>query len=1133
MNTLPIPNKNAHMKHTHTLLVFLFLTYALQAQNWKAHMADPRHNFYSTQKEFYKDLKKKEKELRREQRWAGLSRQEKAAQEQELPGYEVFKRWENFMEPRVYPSGDVRQVTRAWEEYQQYTQQNAQRVSTNPSVLSSTWQAVGPFGDPSGGNAGRVNAVRFNAAAPGHLWAATPDGGVWSTTNNGAAWSTTTDQLAVLGSSDIAIDPINPQIMYLATGDGDAGDSYSLGVFKSTDGGATWQATGLSWPVSQRTKIYSLLINPKNRNVLLAATTLGIYRSANAGLTWTVVGASGVKVTDMEFKPNDTTTVYAVSTDFYKSTDGGITFSIVTNGLPANTAVDRLAIAVTPANPAYVYVVGSDVNNDGFQGFYQSTDGGATFTLKTTTPNLLGWASAGNDSGGQGWYTLSIAASPTNATEVVVGGVNIWHTTTAGTSWNLFGQWTGSGAPYVHADIHDLVYLSGTQLFASTDGGVFSTSNNGTSWAAINGNMNIAEIYKMGLSKTTANMAITGHQDNGTNIYSGGWNQTLGGDGMACFVDWSNDQVMYGEQYNGSFNRTTDGGLSWNGITTGLSGSGAWVTPWHQDPLTANTIYGGYQQMFKSTNNGTAWTQMGTLPGTAQVNEFASAPSNAQVMYVIQGNTLVKTVNGGTNWTDVTGSLPVGSARIKHVTVSDRNPNRVWVTFSGYSNGNKVYMSVDGGTTWNNYSTGIPNLPANCITYWNGTKDALYLGCDIGIYYRDSTMTSWVSYNTGLPNVSVADLQIFYPLGKIRAATFGRGVWEADLYNNGTLAPIANFVSDKNLICPGTTVVYSDMSSFAPTTWSWTFPGGTPASSAAQNPSVVYNTSGTYNVTLTASNANGTNTSTKSVYINVAASVTLPLSEGFQGAGFPPPNWQNYDAGNDNLTWVRNASVGKGSTACMFYDNYNKNASGTRDQLRSPLIAVDAQHNKVYFDVAFAPYDNVYSDSLAVLVSTDCGTTFTQLYLKGGASLATAPAQTGSLFVPTAAQWRTDTVSLVPYIGIPNVMVAFENRGHNGQALYIDNINITNVISSGIQNQVLAGALAVYPNPFTDKLTLAFASGAEPKTISILDARGRQVYSATVSADKAELDLAGLDKGIYLIRVTTNDQVLLRKVVKK
>ncbi len=1005
---------------------------------------DPNENFYVTQKRFnnyFDKYLKKNGQIK-----TGAKDKLGSEEEEELRGFELYKRWEDFMAPRVYPSGNKTEASRAYEEYQKYLLQNAAqqqggggKYGGSNSTQSNVWKCIGPFGDLNNANAGRCNTVRFDPVNPNSLWVNTPDGGLWNTTNKGNTFYNTTDNLSVIGTSDVCFDPTNAQIIYLAMGDADAGDSYSSGVLKSTNGGATWNPTGLAWTVNQGRTIPRLLINPLNKNEIWAATSVGLYRTTNAGANWSLAFGGGTSFKDIEYKPGDTTTIYlCASGNFYQSTNSGTTFNTITSGLPTAGSCNRLAIAVTPANPNVVYVVGSASSNSGFYGFYQSTNSGTSFTQKATTPNLLGWASAGNDAGGQGWYTLSIAASPTNSLEVVVGGVNIWRTLNGGTNWALFAHWTASGAPYVHADIHDLVYKNGTTLYECSDGGLFYTTNGGTSQASLNGNMAIAEIYRMCGSGSTYSMAITGHQDNGTNKFTGNWNGSMGGDGMDCFIDRTNDNVMYGEQYNGSFNRSTNGGANWAGITSGLTGSGAWVTPWHQDPQVANTIYGGRQEMFKSTNQGTNWAQIGTMGGGGQVVEFAVAPSNPQYIYVIKGNTLYKTTNGGGTWSNTTGTLPTGSAQMTNLAIEEVDPNSVWVTFSGYSTGNKVYKTIDGGATWVNYSTGLPNLPTNCIVYQSGTKDVVYVGCDVGVYYRDSLAASWTAYNTGLPNVSVRDLDIFYPLGKLRAATFGRSVWEADLFNPGTLAPKANFYADKVFVCPGGTSNFFDLSTFGPTSWSWTFQGGTPATSTAQNPSVIYNTAGTYSVALTATNANGNSSMTKLLYITVTPTTNLPLVEGFQGT-FPQVNWQNFDSGTDAMVWKKCTWTGKGSTNCMVYDNLNWNTPNTYDEMRTTKLNLTTFSTvKMTMDVAYARYDPTYSDSLAVLVSSDCGVTYNQVYLKGGTTLATAPDLTTSGFTPTAVQWRSDTVNLSAYAGMGNVMVSFQNRGHYGQYLYLD-----------------------------------------------------------------------------------------------
>lgn len=1031
------------MKHLYKSFCIALVTLIASpafSQTWTEMMEDPDVNFYTLQQEF-------------NQYWANRPIEKGK-------GWKQFKRYEYFMEPRVYPSGNRTQASRAWEEYQEY-------ISTMPVSTPETanWTPLGPT-VPSGGGAGRINFVRFDPNNTSIIYVGSPAGGLWKSTNGGNSWSTGTDALSVIGCTDIAIDPTNTNILYLATGDGDAADTYSIGVLKSTDGGITWNTTGLTWTVNQGRRISRLIIDPSNSSNLIAGTSNGIYRSTDAGATWTQVSTtSGIK--DVEFKPGNSSTVYACSDRFLKSTNGGATWTTITSGLPATSAVDRMAIAVTPANAAYVYILAGDQSSSGFYGIYRSTDSGTTFSTRATTPNLMGWSSTGNDSGGQSWYDLAIAASPTNADVVIVGGVNIWRSSNGGTSWTINGHWTGNGAPYVHADIHDLIFLpgSGTTYFSGNDGGVFKTTNSGGAWSDISNNLQIAQMYRLGMSTSNASLVLTGHQDNGTNRLNGtAWSEVIGGDGMECFVDHSNNNVMYGELYYGDFHRSTNGGNSWTNIVSGLTGNSGWVTPWCQDPVTANTLYAGYNQVFKSTNQGTSWSQIGTISGSGNIVALKVAPSNTQVIYAARSTSIYKTTNGGGTWTAITGTLPVASAAITYIEVDPLDENNIWVTFSGYSSSNKVFVSTNGGSSWTNYSTGLPNLPVNCIVYQSNTSDGVYVGTDVGVYYRDASYSSWQPFMTGLPNVIVNELEIYYATGKIRAATFGRGLWESDLFSAGSMAPVANFTANATNICPNMTVQFTDQSSLNPTSWSWSFPGGTPATSTAQNPSVTYASAGTYNVTLTVTNANGNDSEVKSSYITVSGTQTLPLVEGFENATFLPANWVMEDAGMDNITWERNTSVGgfSASAACAYFDNYSNDVSGLRDEMLTPKYDLSSLSTcTLTFDVAYARYNATYSDTLAALISTDCGTTWTQIYMKGGTTLATRPDLTTGAFVPTSTQWRTETINLNTYAGQGNVLVKFQNRGRYGQMLYLDNINIQGTTATLPNAAFTAGATSI------------------------------------------------------------------------
>ncbi len=1102
-------------------LILFSLTLALtvsvktaHSQTWVEKMQDPTVNFYDVQKSFNDYYKNTEKKHRKEEARERKEMEKKMAklktpllpvkggstllpgekEEEELAGgWEIYKRWESYMTPRLYPSGDRSVMINAWNEYLDNFYSGAASGTRaagpgTPTVMAANWTLIGPTTSiPSGGGgAGRVNFIRFDPLVSTTYYCGSPGGGLWKSTNSGVTWTTGTDALAVIGTTDIAIHPTNPLIQYLATGDGEAQDTYSIGVLKTTDGGTTWLPTGLSWLVTQGRTISRLLINPQNPNTIFAATSNGVYRSRNAGAAWTQIATAVANIKDIEFRPTDTTTVYATSTTlFYKSTNGGTTFATTSTGLPAAASVSRLSVAVTAANSAYVYVLAANTAY-GYQGLYRSTDNGATFTTRSTTPNILGYSATGATAGGQGWYDLALAVSPLVADQVMVGGVNIWRSTNGGTSWTLNAEWTGSGAPYVHADIHAIEFLpgSGTTIFAGCDGGFFRTTTSGTAWTDLSNGLQISQAYRIGLSTTNANLLNTGWQDNGTARWTGtaAWTRPLGGDGMECLIDWSNANIQYGELYYGDIRKTTTAGnytttiVSSGGAAGTVNEDGDWVTPYCEAPTNAATLFVGKSQVFKSTNSGATWAQVGTISGgTGSLIAIANAASNINYIYAAKINRFYACTTGAA-FVDRTAGLPTASASISYIAIDPLNANRVWVTFSGYSAANKVWYSADAGVTWSNYSTGLPNLPANCIVYQGSSvNDPLYVGTDVGVYYRDNTSGSWAAYNTGLPNVSVRELEIQYTASKLRAATFGRSIWQSDLASPGTSPPVADFTANRTNICVGDCINFTDISSGSPTSWSWTFTGGTPATSTLQNPTnICYNTAGTYQVVLTATNINGSDGETKVGYITVSSPIALPLVEGFQ-ATFIPPGWQliNPDA---DFAWTQSTACGGfgASTQSASMDNLTPATStaGYLDEMITPKYNFTGVSTaNMTFDVAYCRYDATYFDSLIVFVSTNCGATWARVYAKGSTVLATAPDNNSTVFVPTAAQWRTENVSMTPYAGQANVMVKFQNKSGWGQMLYLDNINITGtgapvasvvIAQTAGTNPMCAGASATF-----------------------------------------------------------------------
>lgn len=1086
-------------------LIVCSMSFSLLAQDYPEMMRD-RANLFDTKNKF-------------NEIWKGKSYERGK-------GWKQFKRWEAFWTPRLYPSGNFTDPSIVYKEALKY---NAS-YSHEKNALGS-WTNLGPFSTPQGGGNGRLNFISFHPTAQNNIWVGAGGGGLWKSTNSGTGWSTNTDLLGALGMADCIVDPVDNNIMYLATGDADASDTYSVGVMKSTDAGLTWNTTGLDWSVQQNFMVSKLAISTLNHNVIYAAAQNGFFRSTDGAFSWQKLKTGNFR--DMELKPDDPNTIYLASqTGVFKSTNGGTTFVTMNTGI-TTASVNRIAIAVTPANPQFLYILASATDYS-FLGLWFTEDAGITFSQKSSSPNLLTWDASGNGSGGQGWYDLALAVSPSNANTVFVGGINIWRSTNKGSSWSCVAHWYGqNGLPTVHADIHDLRFspFNSQTIYACTDGGLFRSTNNGTAWSDLSSGLAITQIYRIGVDPSDNTKLLAGNQDNGTNRYLNGvWKQVLGGDGMDCIT---RGNTMFGSLYYGDFSKSTNGGNNFSSITVTSTETGAWVTPIVVDPTNSQTFYVGYNNIWKSTNTGSSWQKISDfiVSDAEKVDVIAVAPSNHNYIYMSKLSAIYVTTNGGSGnlWTNITGSLPTLS--ITSITVDPLNAQRVWITMSGYSAGSKVFYSSDNGVNWTNVSGSLPNIPANSSVYQNNTDDAIYIGTDMGVFYKNAALPDWIPYNGGMPNVIVNDLEIVYTTNMLRAATYGRGVWETPLFDFANRLPLVDFVSDRTMACKGATIQFTDSTMFMPISWLWEFEGGIPATSNLQNPSVTYNNSGSFNVKLTATNANGQAETLKSGLINVH-STSAPLTEDFE----------QMQTSLSRFSLVKNeksnAFVSTGDPLNTTHFLVLEGGSSYIDYA-APSIETAFVSNPTYFSGASLCIDALMLPT--VMLQFDYKQQYESSNSYSNFRVTANGIQIAGVFQPSGAstQWQTLNIDLSSYAG-SEFELSFESNNRStfnhilqnrGNATLIDNINISEINS--VTNSLLDNIISIYPNPTEKDFSITTKILQKISKIKVLNSFGATVdFEYLQNNQNTTIDCSTWPSGIYFIQVVFSNNSFVKRLIK-
>jgi hypothetical protein len=749
-----------------------------------------------------------------------------------------FDRWLWYWRQHTDENGYLVSPVKTQQEWSKYQKQSAAK-STAQSIAN--WVFQGPTSSAGGNNGlGRINAIEFDPVDSNTYWVCSAGGGLWKTTNDGGSWTCLTENLAVLGTSDIDVNPLNPNTLYLCTGDRDHSDTYSIGVMKSTDGGQSWKTAGISWNTSQYRLANCLVINQADTNSLTLAASDGIYKSYDGGTNWSNVQAGHFK--QVLYHPTDTSILYATKyndgngdAEIFRSANGGANWTTVTSF----THTRRITVAVTPAN---VSVVKAIVVNDSntMEGIYSSKDTGNTFAKiygSGCNTDIIGVTNSMAKGCGskQGWYDLPLAISPLDTAKVYGGGVSGFYSTDGGKTWNIMNQWkqTLTGIPVVHADKHMMAFnkLTPTKFYECNDGGVYKARNPSpaATWTDISNGMATTQFYRNAVADNTT-FVLAGAQDNGTKRLQGGvWANVGGGDGMDCHIDYTDSTTYYTATQYGKLTRVTSSGST---SITPTPRDGAWVTPYMISPLDHNQLIAGYKNIYWSPNKGTNWYQVTTdsLDYSRSIYRLAMTPADPATIYATTeySNRIYYTYNFDGSSVQAGNKLAFSSmncpynAYISDIKVDVNDAKHFWVTFDGYTN-YKVAEYKSG--TWKSWSSNIPNVPVLCLEI-DTAAQVMYIGTDVGVFYRDFNATQWQPFNTNMPSVPVTDIGINYATKQIWVSTFGRGVWSSqkqvmDTTEGIKAAHVVNNESSAFIISPN-----PNNGSFTATTYSDQLKGG-------------------------------------------------------------------------------------------------------------------------------------------------------------------------------------------------------------------------------------------------------------------------------------------------------------------
>ena len=823
--------------------------------------------------------------------------------EQDNPGMAAKQNFEMTKDPALgYPPTQRKVLA-----FEQMKEMRKNQQITESAIPGVSWTERG-----SDNVGGRTRALMFdpNDSESKKLWAGAIGGGLWylnDITDATARWQNATGIMDNLAISDITYDPTNTMTFYLATGLGFTNDIRGEGIWKSTDGGTTWNQLASTADDSNFHYVQDVKVTANG--TVLAATLGGLMRSTDGGTSWSATQAG--RWADIDIASNGNvfaSTGVNSSGRVFVSTDDGVTWTDIspeTNGR-------RIELAVAPSNPDVVYAVaaGGSGRND-VAWFRRTNDGGETWT-GVAIPNYLNQncgLSTDHFTRGQAWFDLTLGVHPNNPDIIVAGGIDLHRSTDGGLTWSPISYWTGTLCDeFAHADQHSMAFRPGfpNEAVFGNDGGIdysFNVGNNDNPdfERRVRGYNTMLYYAVAMVNEPGSNIMLAGAQDNGTQRYDQpGLNSTrmvAGGDGAFCFVDQNNPDIQISSFVFNVYRVSTNGGKSFRTIS-GDQSAGRFINPADYDDAQGMLFSAGATSRLRRIRgvNTTPQEQedLAVSIGGGQISAIKISPNQPRRLFVGTGEGQVFRIDSTHKSTLVsTGLLGTFDGNpgtyVSSIDVGETD-DHLLVTYSNYGT-TSVYETTDGGTTWNSREGNLPDIPVRWGLFNPENTSEVLLATELGVWSTTQFNTEspvWEASNSGLASVRTDMLKYRSADKMVAAATHGRGVFTTSVFAD---TPLASFKADRQVGYVGKAIHFTDDSQVTGNDFAWDFGDGN--TSTEENPSHTYSTPGTYSVSLSV-NSNA-NTATKENYITILPNRTAPYS---------PEDGGNFESNEGDFTTI-------------------------------------------------------------------------------------------------------------------------------------------------------------------------------------------------------------------------------------